>query len=159
MSDASKIRLKVGAIEVEYEGSEAFIKDELPKLLDAVAQLYKESGGSMSAPQTPPFGGAGPALSGTTGTIAAKLQSGSGPDLVVAAAARLTFGLAKPSFSRLELLTEMKAATAYYKTSFSANLSKYLASLIKDGKLVESATGVYALGASTATELRAKLTA
>jgi len=56
-------------------------------------------------------------------------------------------------------LTEMKAATAYYKSSYSANLSKYLASLIKDKKLVESATGMYALSAAAATELKGKLNA
>jgi hypothetical protein len=33
----SKIRIKLGAIEVEYEGSEQFLKEELPQLLTAVS--------------------------------------------------------------------------------------------------------------------------
>lgn len=40
----SKIRIKLGPVEVEYEGNEAFLKDELPDLLSAVARLHKESG-------------------------------------------------------------------------------------------------------------------
>ena len=47
MSDdtgSSKIRLRVGPIEVEYEGSEAFMKDELPKASDvAVTLLSKQN--------------------------------------------------------------------------------------------------------------------
>lgn len=40
----SKIRIKMGPIEVEYEGSENFLKEELPELLGTVSNLYKESG-------------------------------------------------------------------------------------------------------------------
>ena len=40
----SKIRIKLGPIEVEYEGTESFLKEELPQLLEAVANLYKQSG-------------------------------------------------------------------------------------------------------------------
>ena len=39
----SKIRIKLGPIEVEYEGSEAFLKEELPQLLTAVSDLYSKS--------------------------------------------------------------------------------------------------------------------
>ena len=33
---ASKIKIKMGPLEVEFEGSEAFLKAELPDLLAAV---------------------------------------------------------------------------------------------------------------------------
>lgn len=39
----SKIRIKLGAIEVEYEGSESFLKEELLALLSAVSDLYQRS--------------------------------------------------------------------------------------------------------------------
>lgn len=38
MATASRIRIKMGAIEVEYEGDESFLRDELPALLTAVFQ-------------------------------------------------------------------------------------------------------------------------
>ena len=46
----SKIRIKLGAIEVEYEGSEQFLKEELPQLLTAVSELYAKSAALKEAP-------------------------------------------------------------------------------------------------------------
>jgi hypothetical protein len=40
----SKIRIKMADIEVEYEGSEAFLKGELPAILDAVSKLHGDKG-------------------------------------------------------------------------------------------------------------------
>ena len=34
----------MGAVEVDYEGTEEFLKAELPALLAAVSDLYKQSG-------------------------------------------------------------------------------------------------------------------
>jgi hypothetical protein len=45
----SRIKIKVGAIEVEYEGEEKFIKDELPSLIKTVAALHEQTG-----PMPPP---------------------------------------------------------------------------------------------------------
>lgn len=153
----SKIRIKLGAIEVEYEGSEDFLKQELPALLKAVSDLYKQAGVEAAA------GGSGgasnpaqinkPNVQGTTGGIAAKLNCKTGPDLVVAAAARLTFVLGKDTFSRKELLAEMKTASAYYKATYSGNLSGYLNGLVKDGDLLEPAAQTYSLGATKKTDL------
>jgi hypothetical protein len=42
----SKIKIKMGAIEIDYEGSEEFLKEELPSLLKTVSDLYKSSGGN-----------------------------------------------------------------------------------------------------------------
>ena len=39
----SKIRIKMGFIEVEFEGSEQFLKEELPDLLTGVSQLHSKS--------------------------------------------------------------------------------------------------------------------
>jgi hypothetical protein len=47
----SKIRIKLGDIEVEYEGAESFLKDELPALLNAVSKLHHESGGTAVKPK------------------------------------------------------------------------------------------------------------
>ena len=38
------MRIKMGPIEIDYEGSEDFLKQELPAILTAVSTLHKESG-------------------------------------------------------------------------------------------------------------------
>ncbi|GAB4512731.1 MAG: hypothetical protein Tsb0026_16850 [Sulfuricaulis sp.] len=156
----SKIRIKLGPIEVEYEGTENFLKEELPQLLEAVANLHKQSGLQEKPPAggAPGGGGAGiPQLQSTTGTIAAKLGCKTGPDLVLAAAARLTFALTKETFSRKELLEEMKTASAYHKANYVKNLSQYLRGLVKEGTLLETSKDTYSLSASKKTELGNKL--
>lgn len=152
----SKIKIKIGQIEVDYEGSEEFLKEELPELLTAVSNLYKQSGMPLDNGEET-GGGEKFTTQGTTGNFAAKLLSKSGHDLVTAAAARLTFAVGKESFSRKEILTEMQSAKAYYKASYSKNLSKYLNSLVKDGVLMEPSIDTYALSAASTKSLRAKL--
>ena len=153
----SKIRIKLGPIEVEYEGSEAFLKEELPQLLKAVSDLYSKSN---LVKEFNPDGGTPPpsgTLQGTTGTIAAKLAVKQGPDLILAAAARLSFVLGKSAFSRQEIIDEIKSANAYYKKSYLANLTQSLNNLMKDGKLLEPSTGTYSLSATTQADLKARL--
>ena len=162
----SKIRIKMGPIEIEYEGSETFLKVELPELLGAVSNLYKESGlcskPSLETPEPISTGGTEitqpPPIEATTGSIAAKLQCKTGPDLVMAAAARLTFVLEKDKFTRDDLLEEMKTASAYYNKNYSGgNLTKYLSTLMKNGKINEPSKNTYSLTASTKTEIGAKI--
>lgn len=158
----AKMRIKMGPIEIDYEGSEDFLKQELPAILTAVSSLHKESGlvensppgansgnGAAGSNQTAPIG-----MSVTT--ISAKLGVKSGADLALAAAARLTRG-GSSSFSRQQLLDEMKAATGFYKTTIRSNLSNYLLTLVKEGKLQETAKDTYSLSMATKTEIEAKL--
>ena len=144
-----KIRIRIGDVEIDYEGAEEFLKQKLPTLLRSVMDFHKASGGGRG-------GGAGvPPL--TTGTIAARLKAKSGPALLLAAAAHLTLVAKKQTFSRQELLTEMKKATSYYRKSYSNNLSKYLSSAVTDGVLQETATNAYALSADTRSKLETQL--
>ena len=159
----SKIKIKMGPIEIEYEGSEEFLKEELPALLEAVSDLYNKSAPQIAAQEntvsspleaaTSPTG----AVQGTTSTLAAKLGGSSGPDLAMTAAARLTFVLSRETFSRKELLDEMKTATAYYKPTYSGNFSATLTRLVKENKLMESAKNTYSLGADSRAALGAQL--
>lgn len=155
----SKIRIKMGAIEVEYEGSEQFLKEELPELLSAVSKLYKSSALEANNAATGSDAGSGKSTEvvGTTGTLAAILGGGSGPDLALSAAARLTFGLKKEKFIRKEILVEMQSASAYFKPSYSSNLTNILNGLVKDKKLMESAKDTYSLSADSRKSLGAKL--
>lgn len=157
----SKVRIKLGPIEIDYEGSEEFLKEELMNLVNSVSQLYKQSG--LASP-----GGSGSAggsrgsdglktIQGTSTTIASTLGVKSGPDLVLAACARLTFVSNKETFSRKEILDEMKTASGYYKTSYRANLSQYLNSLVSDKKLLETSTDNYSLDSTTKSSLGERL--
>lgn len=150
----ARIRLKIGNFEIEYEGTDTFIKSDLLDLASQAIELIREQGGEIAigedaSVQQPSTG----KLSGTTSTVATKLGSKSGTELIVAAAARLTLVMGLESFSRQQLLDEMKSATAYYKKSYSNNLSKYLQQLVKANDLVEAAKDTYALSANKRADL------
>lgn len=165
----SKIKIKLGAIEVEYEGSETFLKEELPQLLSAVSDLYARSRATLelpsasqntsanAAPGSNTNVGNQPKLEATTGSIAAKIGCKSGPELVMAAAARLTFVIQSTTFARQKIIDEMKTASAYYKATYLKNLTSYLNNLVKDGKLNEPSQGNYALTAASLKDLEQRL--
>jgi len=163
---SSKIKIKIGQIEIEYEGSEDFLKEELPSLLEAVTELYKETGALTEAVTDAPASAAtgnAPAASinsdsiGTTNSIAAKTGAKSGTELAIAAAARLVLGRKLEQFTRKQLLEEMKNATQYYKSSFGSNLSTSLKTLVGDHKFIERAKDTYALKADVVQSLEAQL--
>ena len=156
---ASRIRIKMGAVEVEYEGPEEFLKKDLPELLAAVSQLYTQRRGSEESENNggdkDVLGGNG--VVGTTATIAGKLGVKSAPELIVAGAAHLTLVANKAEFSRKELLEQIQGASGYYKDSMSKNFTNYLNNRVKAGVLVEPRSGHYALSAAKKTELRKTL--
>jgi hypothetical protein len=133
----SKIRVRNGAFEVEFEGSEDFIKNNLQDFIECLPMPK----GVVVTPTATVAGiqgtANGAAYEGdqttTTSTIAQKLGGGSGPELALAAVARLVVVLAQPSAARDEILNEMKNATTFYKSSYSGNLSKILGRLVKNG--------------------------
>lgn len=154
----SKIKIKMGAIEIEYEGSEDFLKEELPELLSAVSELYQKSSHILNTEETSTTAHATTNnIQGTTSTLAAKLGGSTGADLCMVAAARVTFVLNKDTCTRKELLDEMKSATAYYKTNYSSNFTKILNKLVKDGKLMEPSAGSYSLSADSRNSIGEKL--
>ena len=126
---SSKLRIRIGEVEIDYEGTEEFLKQELPQLLKTAMELHKAAG---TATKTGGAGSSGGGKGGsifpplTTASIAAKTNATSGPDLMLAAAAHLTLVAKKDTFSRQELLNEMQNASGYYKKSYSNNLTKYL---------------------------------
>ncbi len=156
----SKIRIRLGAIEVEYEGSEAFLKKELPQLIKTVSELYQtanigpgddEGGGGGAGDGAP-----GDAIQLSTNSIAAKLGVKRGPDLAVAAAAHITLVRKTAVFSREELRKEMKGASSYYKATYGKNLTHTIRTLLKT-KFNEPTSGNFALTAAAKKELRSKL--
>jgi len=162
---SGKIRIKMGSVEIEYEGSEEFIKGELLAMVGAICDLCKATvsfAGSQDATSGPqsaiePLSPEAPPLRLSPASVAAKLDCKTGSDLVLAASAYLTFVEHSDSFERAQLLDSMKSATGYYKSSYSNNLSKYLHGLVADGALLQEASGRYALSSLTRRELEQQL--
>jgi len=160
----SKIRIKIDEVEVEYEGSDSFLKDELPALLDKVYALAgaQPASASKKHPNKDADNSGGKKNTangsvGTTSSIAADFSAKTGPDLALAAGARLAIGLGRDSFTRDDLLTEMKSATTFYQKNYSGNLTKMLVGLVKAKKFREISKDTYSLSAATKTDLEARL--
>jgi hypothetical protein len=150
----TKLKMKTGTIEIEFEGTEAFLTEQLAALIGRLAPQINSA--PIGLPRSPT-----PAQSDrvelTTGSVAAKLSAKSGPDLILAACAHLTFVETRDVFSRDDITEKMKTATAYFKATFLNNLTKYLQGLVKNGKLVERSAGTYSLSAAARGELEGKL--
>ena len=156
----SKVKIKAGAIEIEFEGSEDYMKDELPGLVELLCAIgpasedqEEEESQELPASTDP----AKQKLQLTTNTISAKLNVKKGGELVLAACAHLTLVKGADTFSRSNILAEMKLANNYYKETMSKNLSNTLKTLVKQDKLLETATDKYALQADVKTQLETQL--
>lgn len=146
----SKVKIKVGQIEVEFEGSEEFIKNELVQMVDAISKMH-----IAKIIPTPPSQNPANSENSSNGgkgwgvtTYAANMKVQTGTDLIIATCAYLTFEMEKGTFSRKEVLEEMKGATSYFKANYSKNLSRYFDQLVKNGDLVITSTKLFALSAN-----------
>jgi hypothetical protein len=104
----TKIKIKLGPIEVDYEGSEEFLRSELPELLRVVTTLHQSRGfaqDDISTPGASPVAAAVPAAlpDVTTATIATRIKAETGAELALAAAMRLVL-LGKTTFNRGHIL-------------------------------------------------------
>lgn len=156
---SSKVKVKVGLLEVEFEGSEDFIQNGLLTFVESLSGMTtmlqvntQDNQTIMSSQESETRSESRPvqsgSIQGTTNTIAAKLKVSSGPELVVAAAAHLTFVKAQDKFHRKDLLEQCQSAANYYKQSYSGSFSKNLNNLVKAGQLAEQSKDVYAIPAS-----------
>jgi hypothetical protein len=159
----SKIHIKTPAIELNYEGSEEFLKTELAAFLQTVASFSPPPAKQAAPPASPATpaatteGNSPPNGAQTTGSIAAKLGVSSGPELAKAAAYRLTVCQGKDTFSRLELTEEMRSASQYFKETYRKNLSATLDRLVADDVLLERSPGVYAMQGATVAALKSSI--
>jgi hypothetical protein len=163
----SKLRIKLGQVEFEYEGEAEFSQESIKDLFSHMEALFSTAIARGLEPTPSPTGdggengpssGAGdPAINLHPNTIASRLGVSSGPDLALAAAAYLQLSLGKPSFTRKELLDEMKSATTYYKQTMSGNLTSIIETHIKASKFNQIGQNVYSLHATELQSLREKL--
>ncbi len=160
----SQIKVKIGAVEIEYEGDEKVGKQELLELLNRASEISREYH-SVSGRSTPADPGAQPGVAapnqgtrtGTPQGFAAKLRARNGPDVILAAAAYLTVVEGEETFTQRQLGDEIKTAAGFYKEAMSKNLSKNLQRMVKSGELSPHGKGKFALTATTRKSLEAKL--
>jgi hypothetical protein len=153
----TRIRIVLGALEVEYEGEQSFIEESL---LDLTKSLLALQGAVL--PANVHAAGPSPGTTAvvpdmTTNTVAQIMSAKTGSDLVLAAIARVNIVKGSPTVPRAEILDEMKQATTYYKETYASNLSAYLDTLVKSKKVNLVARATYALAASERGRLEAAI--
>jgi hypothetical protein len=110
---ANKVRIRVGDVEVECEGSEPFFREELPSLLKSVLAASGARGPGPERVQRREID-ADTDVKVSTSAIASKIKAKTASDLILAAAISLASGSGASTFGREELLKEMKEASAFY---------------------------------------------
>ena len=143
-----KFRTRIGQLEVDFEGTEEFLKAEVPSLVSQIIALSealpvhvtdgKPSATTGGAPVSRKF-------DFTTNTIASLAEAKTGPDLAMAAAAHLALTKGQDKFARKEILEEMQSATTFYNQGYSGNLTKILNGLTKGKRLNLVGNQTYAL--------------
>ena len=154
-----KIKISIGTIHFVGEGEDKWVEAQLDKIIKNIPDLIKLTPVETIVNTKVDAGSSNVAtrIELTTGSIAAKLGCKSGTDLLKAAAAKLHLVDGKSRFFRRELLVEMQSASAFYKVTYSKNLTFSLKSLIKKNILLEPASDKYALSADSAKSLRSEL--
>lgn len=167
--NSAKIRIKVGSMELEYEGDPSFLTGGIEALLVTMGGLAGKVPEDVSplidsVVQSPPANAAGngaAVVSGqysfSTNTIAAHLEAKTGPELVICAMAQLELVQGKASSGRAAILAEMKSATTYYNENMRKNMTNQLSSLTKSKRINQIATDSYALSANEKKKVEAKV--
>jgi hypothetical protein len=162
MSDEfTRLKVKLGAAEIEYEGGTQFLKDEIMPTVGKILDMV-ESRAELQHP-TPVLqidnstelitSSTTMELSHSTNTIATLLDAKSAGDLAIAAAAHLTLVQKKERLSRQEILDEMRSATSFFKASYANNHSYSLKVLVKRDRLRLLAPDTYGLSHKERKEL------
>ena len=158
----AKFQIKFGDFEVSYEGDKSFMKDDILHLIEKSVGLYAEHGKRLPVePVASKMNGASAnmpdKLDLSANTIATILEVKSGPDLVIAASAKLTLADGKDRIDRKEILSTMKTATPFYKKTYNNNFSRYLDRLVKADRLRLVAANVYTISPQERKSLSGKL--
>jgi hypothetical protein len=154
---SSRVRLKIGPVEVELESSDRISTDEILEIASAATELLRQQDRGADAASPPGEGRKALRIYGSTASIASRLNCISGPELILAAAAHLTFVLGEEWFEAPRLLDEMKGASAHYDRSYQSALEGDVRGLVQSGKIVEVSPGLYALSATMRRELQRAL--
>jgi len=150
-----RISVKLGDLQIEYEGEQKFITDGLLNFAKEFVATASDNvvASSTSSAKRERNG----TLALSTSSIAQKLGSKSGSDLAVAAAAHLVIVKKMEQFTHTELLAEMRGAKTFYKKGFHSNLGNHIKTLVNAGRFNHIGGNDYALSESEMTELGGKL--
>jgi hypothetical protein len=153
---SSKIKIKIGNIEFEYEGETEFSQDDIKDLfshletLSVPAVAVTEAAQDTVVEKKTPNG-----AKIHTSTIATRLGGKGASNLAIASAAHLQIVQGKESFTRQELLSDMRSATTHYNKNMSTNHSKTLASLVTQQVINQISADSYSLSSGKMAELEA----
>ncbi len=166
-----KIRMKIGDVEIEYEGPEDYLRKGITDILAAADALQGK--GSFPSEMDEEMETADEEehddddddsatrekepLPMSVSSIAKTLRCSTGQDLVVAACASLTLVKQEDVFSREQIRLEMKEARRYYKENYRKSLTKYLRALVRSGVLLEVDESTYSIPAGTLAQLEEML--
>lgn len=152
---ASRLKIRIGNVEFEYEGDAEFTQESIKDLFTHMEALSGRSVGSpqVADPEEPPGIGKGSLPRIHTTTIAARMQVKSASDLAIASAAHLQLVLGKGTFSRQDLLDDMKSSPEYFKASMVNNLSGTIKTLCTNGTFNRVNNSEYSLMAAKRPEL------
>lgn len=164
MSEA-KIKIKVGDIEVKYEGDPEYLESGLKDLIGNLADIHNtlptkakvvsvaaaNEGGENHAPQPH-----NQIMLGTA-SIAARTDARTGPDLAICAMAHLELAKGATSYTRKDILAEMKNATGYYSNSMGSNIGQSMTTLLKAKRMNEVGSGQFCLSATEKKKLETSL--
>lgn len=147
----SRIRVVLGALEIEYEGEQSFIEESLLRLAEDLLSLSERLPERVATAEPATRGSLASShdsVDVTTNTIAQMIAAKTGSDLALAAIARINIVKGKSTALRAEILDEMKQASTYYKDTYAGNLSAYLDTLVKSKRINLVARATYALAAA-----------
>jgi hypothetical protein len=155
----TKLRIKYGAIEVDYEGDIAFTKADLLGFLDKL-------GAQDAMPDEPPTDrhkgknvhkGDGAIKAASVSDIAQKLDVKTGRELILAACADLHFLQHKSTFTVKDITASMREAKHFFKANYSNNFATALKRLVKAGVVRSLGGDNYSLGNDAIKDLQARL--
>lgn len=146
-----RLSLKLGGFSLDYEGEEQFLKNELTHILEAIGAVdVPLESQSKSSPQAAGDSKAPDSLvmpRHSTNTVAKLLNASSGPDLIMAAVAKVILVDAADTVTRKQVAAEMRKASSYFKRTYMNNLSAYLDTLTKADKIRLVSEDTYGLPA------------
>lgn len=166
MHTMARMRVALGRLEIEFEGTEEFLRNDLPNMIetfmclaqpqqDDVANAASNLVGGSTTVDGANSNGNLPNLS--VASICARLDAKTGSDVILAAAAYLGIISNMNSFSQDELRNSAKSAAGYWKEGFASNFRSYIKTLIRSKKLNQVGTQSYSLPASIRSEIESKL--
>ena len=162
----TKLKIKMGHIEFEYEGDAAYDNEAVKDLFTHMESLMVSAPpGAFDNPNLAPNGVAPDSDGDTTPdtinlsiqSVCAHMKAKSGSEVAIAAATHLQLCEGRKSFNRKELLSDMQNASGYYNQVMSSNLTRILKGLIGSKRIMALNGEQMALSSSELASAKAQL--